>query len=54
MSRAVANRFDSHCREMGCRKSPLIARLVRDHLDSEAFDHPPALFDQEQQGSGEQ
>ena len=48
MSKAEADRFDSYCREKGYKKSPLIARLVRDHLDRESFDPQPDLFDQEQ------
>lgn len=48
MSKAEADRFDSYCREKGYKKSPLIARLVRDHLDSETFDPQPDLFDREQ------
>jgi metal-responsive CopG/Arc/MetJ family transcriptional regulator len=30
------DRFDSYCQEQGFKKSTLIARLIRDHLDSSA------------------
>jgi hypothetical protein len=30
-------RLDSYCNERGFKKSTLIARLVRDHLDNEHF-----------------
>ena len=48
MSKAEADRFDSYCHEKGYKKSPLIARLVLDHLDIETFDPQPDLFDPEQ------
>jgi len=31
-------RLDSYCRERGFKKSPLLARLVREHLDREGSD----------------
>ena len=31
-------RFDAYCRETGFKKSTLIARLIRDHLDESASD----------------
>ena len=37
MPRAEADRFDAYCREKGYKKSPLIARRVREHLEREAF-----------------
>lgn len=37
MSSAEAERFDAYCREKAHKKSPLIARLVREHLDREGF-----------------
>lgn len=37
MSSADAERFDAYCREKAHKKSPLIARLVREHLDREGF-----------------
>ena len=32
------DRFDAFCQERGFKKSTLIARLIRDHLDDSAFD----------------
>ena len=32
------DRFESHCQERGFKKSILIARLIRDHLDEIVFD----------------
>lgn len=40
-----ARRFDAYCRVRGFKKSTLIARLIRDHLDHEKFDEQPSLFD---------
>ena len=31
------SRFDDYCKAMGFKKSTLIARLVREHLDAEKF-----------------
>lgn len=31
------SRFDAYCAERGFKKSTLIARLIRDHLDREGF-----------------
>lgn len=41
-----ANRFDAYCREMGFKKSTLIALLVREHLEKEGFRYQPELFPQ--------
>ena len=30
-------RFEAYCKERGFKKSTLIARLVRNHMDSEGF-----------------
>ena len=35
MSHDEAERFESYCRDRGFKKSTLIARLIREHLDSE-------------------
>jgi len=51
MSKVEADRFDAYCREKGYKKSPLIARLVREHLDSEGYNPQPDLFGREQQGT---
>ena len=32
-----AERFEQYCQERGYKKSTLIARLVREHLDKEGF-----------------
>lgn len=32
------NRFDTYCKEMGYKKSPLLARLIRDFLNNEGID----------------
>lgn len=45
-----ADRFDTYCREKGFKKSPLIVRLIREHLEKEAFDPQPDLFNRERQG----
>ncbi len=34
---AAFERFDSYCTSRGFKKSPLVARLVREHLDRESF-----------------
>ena len=35
------DRFDAYCQERGFKKSTLIARLIRDHLDESVFDGQP-------------
>jgi hypothetical protein len=30
-------RFDAYCRDRGYKKSPLVARLIREHLIREGF-----------------
>lgn len=49
MPKAEAERFDAYCRKKGYKKSPLIARLVREYLDSEGFNSQPDLFNRNQQ-----
>ena len=51
--KAEADRFDAYCREKGYKKSPLIARLVREYLDREGFNPQPDVFNQEQRESKE-
>lgn len=34
------DRFESYCEERGFKKSTLIARLIRDHLDKEGYRAP--------------
>ncbi len=36
-----AERFERYCQERGYKKSTLIARLVREHLDREGFEMRP-------------
>jgi len=36
-------RLDSYCFDRGYKKSTLIARLIRDHLDRESFPEQQAL-----------
>jgi len=43
LPRAEFERFDSYCRQRGFKKSPLIARLIREHLDRESFFVQPVL-----------
>lgn len=43
-----ANRFNAYCREKGFKKSPLIARLIREHMDREGFRPQHDLFEQVQ------
>lgn len=32
-----SERFEAYCRDRGYKKSTLVARLIREHLDSEEF-----------------
>jgi hypothetical protein len=41
-----AERFDAYCRSRGHKKSTLIARLIREHLERERFHHQPELFEE--------
>ncbi len=53
MPKAEAERFEAYCREKGYKKSPLIARLVREYLDSEGFNPQSDLFNRDQRESKE-
>jgi hypothetical protein len=44
LTEADNERFEAFCRERGHKKSTLIARLIRDHLDSEGYASQPELF----------
>lgn len=44
-------RFCAYCTAKGHKKSTLIARLIREHLDREAFAAQPPLFPSEPQGA---
>ena len=50
MSREEAERFESYCRERGFKKSPLIARLIREHLSEERFRPQQELFKISEEG----
>lgn len=39
-----ASRFDAYCRSKGFKKSTLIVRLIREHLDREGFQTQQELF----------
>ena len=41
-----AARFEEYCKQRGYKKSTLIVRLIREHLDSERFPAQAALFDE--------
>lgn len=53
MPRPEADRFDNYCREKGYKKSPLIARLVREYLAKETLSPQRDLFIGDQQESQE-
>lgn len=40
-----AERFECYCRDRGFKKSTLIVRLVREHLEQERFKPQRELFD---------
>jgi len=40
-----AARFDAYCEEKGYKKSTLVARLIRDHLDQEKYAMQRAMFE---------
>ena len=42
----AATRFNAYCHERGYKKSPLIVRLIREHLDRENFSVQEMLFDE--------
>ncbi len=44
MSNDEAERFERYCRDRGFKKSTLIARLIREHLDSEHYWPQKELF----------
>lgn len=45
LSDEEAERFDAYCRDHGFKKSTLIARLIREHLDRERFPAQRPLFE---------
>jgi len=50
MPRDEADRFEGYCRERGFKKSTLIVRLVRDHLEQEKFKPQHELFEASGEG----
>jgi len=46
LPKGEASRFEAYCRERGHKKSTLIARLIREHLDTERFQLQQELFRQ--------
>ena len=54
LSRELSERFNLYCGEKGFKKSTLIARLVREHLDAEGHQHQPRLFDDRASSSQEE
>jgi hypothetical protein len=44
LSPEEAERLDAYCREHGFKKSTLVARLIREFLDSEGFPRQGNLF----------
>jgi hypothetical protein len=44
MSPEEKQRFESYCKARGFKKSTLIARLIREHLDQEKFQPQHELF----------
>ena len=45
LTQEEASRFESYCEERGYKKSTLIARLIREHLDRERFTVQIDMFD---------
>jgi len=41
----VEERFSAYCDQRGFKKSTLIVRLIREHLDREGFAAQPNLFE---------
>lgn len=44
MAPTEAERFQRFCHQSGHKKSTLIARLIREHLDREAFEELPVAI----------
>ena len=55
MSRDEAERFDAYCHERAFKKSTLIARLIREHLEGERYAYQKSLFQEplEERGADE-
>ena len=44
LQRYESERFEQYCRENGYKKSTLIARLIKDHLDREGYPQQQQMF----------
>lgn len=49
LTKIDSERFEAFCQERGHKKSTLIARLIKDHLDSQGFASQPGLFSPDRQ-----
>lgn len=49
MPKEEADRFETYCREKGFKKSTLIVRLIREHMDQVGFRTQRDLFDDDDQ-----
>ena len=47
LSASDAQRFEAYCRDRGFKKSTLIVRLIREHLNGERYPTQPSLFPDE-------
>jgi hypothetical protein len=50
MPKEEADRFEAYCRKKGFKKSTLIVRLIREHMDHAGFGAQRDLFDDDNQG----
>jgi hypothetical protein len=48
LGNADEERFSAYCTQRGFKKSTLIVRLIREHLNREGFALQPPLFDEAQ------
>jgi hypothetical protein len=46
LSDAEDQRFDAYCHDKGFKKSTLVVRLIREHLDKEGYGAQGSLFSQ--------
>jgi hypothetical protein len=44
--------FAAYCQKMGFKKSTLIKRLIREHIENEGFQHQKNLFDEKANQGG--
>lgn len=50
MPKEEADRFEAYCRKNGFKKSTLIVRLIREHMDKADFGTQRDLFESDEQG----